>query len=99
MARFPTTITRLSHPNISGLGGLLCRCFAVLGSVPFLFVGCALHISAGSVEVKGALAALWKITDILLGGCQCDQGGSGMNRHDLLLLRGFLSWLAILLDP
>lgn len=93
MARFPTTITRLSHPNISGLGGLLCWCLVVSGNVPFLIVGCTLHLPAGSVVMKGALVVLWEITDIRLNGCWC---GRGVNCHNLLLLRGLLSWLDLL---
>ena len=89
-----TTITRLAHTDPRDLGDWSCRCPTETGGVPLLVAVVAVHLPTISIVVEIALAALREVPSILLywcGGNRSSSGGSsGMDCHNLLLLRRFL---------
>ena len=58
-----------------------------------------LQFTAGAVVVERALGTLGQIPTISLWRCRSGWSSGSMDRHDLLVLEGGLSFLAFLLIP
>ena len=102
MARFTAAITSWGHSRTRNLCDRFGRGLAKSDSMALSSAVGTLQFTARTVVVKRALGTLRQVSTVSLRwgwSSWCGWGGGSMDRHNLLILGGGLSFLAFLLIP
>ena len=99
MTRFPAAITSLGHSCTGNLCDRFGRGLAKSDSMALPTAVGTLQFTAGAVVVERALGTLGQIPTISFWRCRSGWSSGNMDRHNLLVLGGGLSFLAFLLIP
>ena len=97
MASFTAAITGMGHSRTGNLRDRFGRGLAKSDNMAFPDAVGALQFTAGAVVVERTFGTFGQIPTVSFWRGRCGCSGGSMDRHDLLVLGGGLSFLAFLL--